>query len=201
MIYEDWLAARRQGITGTDCATLLGKNPWKKEDDLILEKLGLGKPFTGNAATKTGVLLESHVANLWSRDNQKIITQGEFTIKEDLPWAIGTPDFLYPGGVLEVKTGGENTFKKGLPEHYRLQVLWYCFITGREEGYLEALIVPKDRSECPQDNDDADYTFEWCANRPRRSYHIPPDPPLLEQMLEKAELFLARLAKIRASRL
>lgn len=195
--HDEWLAKRQQGITGTDVSVLLGWNPWKREDELLASKLGMGTPFTGNAATRTGVLLESHVANLWARDKQKILTSGQFTVSEENHLFIGTPDFLFPDGILEIKTGAESSYKRGLPKYYRAQVQWYMMITGRHEAELSALIVPKDRTECPQEGDDPDYIWEWCLNRPRRDFEVLEDLDLQSRMKELAVRFWERLQSIR----
>ena len=42
MTHEEWLAARRLGVSGTDIGVLLGVNSYKSVDDLLLDKLGVG---------------------------------------------------------------------------------------------------------------------------------------------------------------
>jgi len=51
---EAWLNQRRGKLTSSDAATALGINPYKKPVQLLLEKCGTGKSFTGNEATKHG---------------------------------------------------------------------------------------------------------------------------------------------------
>ncbi len=55
---SDWLAWRRGVIGASDAATILGENPWASSQRLLEEKLGLHRPFRGNAATREGQRLE-----------------------------------------------------------------------------------------------------------------------------------------------
>jgi putative phage-type endonuclease len=199
--HEEWLAKRKLGVTGTDIGIIMGVSPWKKTGDLIRDKLGLGEPFTGNAYTECGQLLEDYVATQWSKEFQKILTPGEFTYHDEHKFIIGTPDFLYPEGGLEIKTGGESSWKRGIPRHYMYQCQWYSLLTGRKEWHLSVLIVPKDRSECPQKGDDHEYIQDWCSNRPRRDFEIPIDQSLQEQMVHSAQIFLLQLEHARRKHL
>ena len=113
MDIETWLAERRLGVTGSDISVLMGVNPFKKTDDLILDKLGIGRKFEGNAATRAGQVLEPIVAKCWAERNNKEITQGVFTKHPDHERFIGTPDFLGKDFGLEIKTGVEKGYTKG----------------------------------------------------------------------------------------
>lgn len=200
MNHTEWLQARRAGIAGVDISVLLGANPYKTEDDLLLDKLGVSAPFRGNDATRAGQRLEPFVASLWSRENGVIITPGEFTISRENSRYIGTPDFLCgTGNGLEIKTGAEKVYRSGIPRMYQLQCAWYAMITERPEWDLKALIVPKDRSLIPLDLPDEDL-FEWVESRPTRSFHYERDLDLESQMKERADQFLARLDGLRRKR-
>lgn len=53
---EDWLKARKIG--GSEISSLFGKNPWKKEVNLIKLKTGLTQSFKGNLYTRWGHIME-----------------------------------------------------------------------------------------------------------------------------------------------
>lgn len=196
MTHEDWIAARKLGVSGTDVSIILGLNPYKKVDQLIQDKLGLSTPFVGNAATRAGQRLEAHVANAWSKREQKILINGAFSISEDNPRFIGTPDFYVgDGSLLEIKTGAEKTYLKGCPRYYEVQVAWYLMIKKIQVGTLVACIVPKDRTEIPQNEDEL---YDWVSQRPHREYQFERNPEFEAQMQEKALQFLERLDGLRA---
>lgn len=200
MTHEEWLKARRKGVSGTDIAAIMGLNPYKSESQLLVEKLGVGVPFTGNAATRAGQRLEPFVANWWAYRNQTIITNGAFTVSSENPRFFGTPDFLTPHAGLEIKTGAEKGYKNGCPVIYSLQSQWYMMITERERWELSALIVPKDRSKIPLEESD-EYLYEWVKMQPIREYPFQRDRALEARMKEHATRFLERLDGLAAKRL
>ena len=59
-----WYEIRESSIGGSEIACVLGMNPFKTMDSLLLDKLGVGQKFTGNIATRWGTLFE-HVTALW----------------------------------------------------------------------------------------------------------------------------------------
>jgi hypothetical protein len=61
---NEWYTIRKTTIGGSEMATVLGKNPFKKIKDLISEKIGISK-FEGNVATRWGVLFED-VTKQWA---------------------------------------------------------------------------------------------------------------------------------------
>ena len=194
---EDWLTARKLGVTGTDIAAVMGLNPHKSEDDVLLDKLGQGKPFFGNAATRAGQRLESPVANAWSQREQAILTNGEFTISSINPRYIGTPDFLTGfGNGLETKTGAWPTYKNGCPKMYELQSRWYMLITERPIWDLVACIVPKNREEIPL-HENNEVLLDWVSQQPHREFRFERDSGWEEQMVAAAERLLARLDSLR----
>ncbi len=56
---NSWLEQRKGKLTSSDIATALGINPFKKAVELLLEKCGAGKTFTGNESTEHGHKYES----------------------------------------------------------------------------------------------------------------------------------------------
>ena len=61
---NEWYTIRKTTIGGSEMATVLGKNPFKKIKDLIAEKIGISK-FEGNVATRWGVLFED-ITKQWA---------------------------------------------------------------------------------------------------------------------------------------
>jgi|GEM_PF-3088705 len=55
----EWYEKRKTRITASEVASILGENPYEGAADVALRKKGLGKPFTGNIATRYGQAHES----------------------------------------------------------------------------------------------------------------------------------------------
>jgi hypothetical protein len=61
---KEWYAIKQTTIGGSEIATVLGYNPYRKVKDLIAEKIGIGSNFVGNTATRWGNLFEN-VTKRW----------------------------------------------------------------------------------------------------------------------------------------
>ena len=55
---DAWKAARAVSVGGSDVATILGLNPYRKRCNFIAEKCGIGPIFQGNQATRWGTVME-----------------------------------------------------------------------------------------------------------------------------------------------
>lgn len=53
-----WAIARAETVGGSDVATILGLNPYRKRKDFIADKCGFGLSFEGNQATRWGTIME-----------------------------------------------------------------------------------------------------------------------------------------------
>ena len=53
-----WAMARAETVGGSDVATILGLNPYRKRKDFIADKCGFGLSFEGNQATRWGTIME-----------------------------------------------------------------------------------------------------------------------------------------------
>jgi hypothetical protein len=58
-----WLEQRKWKLTSSDAATALGINPYKKPEELLLEKCGAGRKFFGNESTAHGEKYEDEAIN------------------------------------------------------------------------------------------------------------------------------------------
>jgi putative phage-type endonuclease len=197
--HQTWLESRKLGVSGSDIACIMGSNPYKSEDALLLDKLGVGKPFTGNAATRAGQRLEPMVADWYAKRNEQIIINGAFTKSTEDPRFIGTPDFLTAFGGIDTKTGAQHTYRAGCPKYYELQVRWYNMLCGGDHWDIVVCIVPKDRSEIPLLESD-EFLYQWVQNRPVREFPFYRDLRIEKDMKEAALRFLDRLEALRSKR-
>ena len=131
----DWHAQRANSIGGSDIAPILNKSPWTSAVYLWAQKSGKLIPPEGTMAMKLGNYFEPAIVRLFGDLHPHLtIHTGDYTYESQL-----NPAFhANPDGVIEDEDGRlsilEIKFSRYampiLPEHYRLQVLWYQIVTG-----------------------------------------------------------------------
>jgi predicted phage-related endonuclease len=101
---------------------------------------------------RLGQLLEAPIVQLWGEENPDYKIQSEVGTwaHDEFDWARANPDGLltWPDGsqgILEIKTS-RIPFDE-VPQHYRAQVLWYCFVLGLPKAKLVALFSGNDLRE------------------------------------------------------
>lgn len=104
---QEWYSLKRKTIGGSEVATVLGLNPYKKPHQLIAEKIGLpGNEFDGNSATRWGNLFETV-----TRDFSVKFLKMEHDIIEmgSVPGVIQGQRYSPDGiGVVKLKTNNED---------------------------------------------------------------------------------------------
>lgn len=150
MTREQWLAVRRQGLGGSDAASVMGMNPWKSPMMVYLEKRGETEDQEVGEAAYWGTALEAVIADEFkSQTGFHIQRRNAILAHPDHPWMIANVDRLIRDdlgewGILEVKTA--NQFKQGdwdaeqAPDAYVIQLQHYLAVTGYNYGYLAVLI-------------------------------------------------------------
>lgn len=121
------LAMRREGITATDVAAIVGVHPYRSRLNVWLEKRGESPPWEGNADTRWGErvepILRAHYAEL---HGVRLEIPGTLA-HPDVPWMMATPDaIVYPLG--------ERTPLKGLEcKQHNWRVAWQYGAPGTDE--------------------------------------------------------------------
>ncbi len=156
-----WLHARRQGVTASEIAVIMGLSPYGSPYELYHRKLGNLPPLADNPAMERGRVLEPVVADMFagrrygywmSGDGRTLYRSGRYG------WQLATPDRLLSeieeadgetqvagyAAVLECKVTGAwdgwgDDGTDEIPVHYRCQVLWQCDVLGLGEWWLAAL--------------------------------------------------------------
>jgi putative phage-type endonuclease len=157
----EWYAQRRGALTASDVPTVLGDNKYKTPWQLLLDKCGAGKPFTGNAATQWGNHYEDLAIEHYSRIKEKTVHSFGLIIHSEYSWLGGSPDGITSDGILlEVKCPLNRKIIHGeVPHHYLAQVLlnleicdlelahFIEFVPGKSDMDFEMNIVeiPRDR--------------------------------------------------------
>lgn len=168
---DDWHCRRMSGIGGSDIAAVMGKNKYKTPHQLWLEKTFKIPPFTGNAATLKGQILEDAVAKYYEEATGNAVERDETHYRaEDAPWLVGNIDRkIVGGGILECKTSrrnpSDNDTEDGyqwgignqydedknlvaadeqIPLNYYLQVQHYMCLTGADFADVVVLFLASD---------------------------------------------------------
>lgn len=157
---EEWLAARRQGITASEIAAVMGLSSWESPYSLFYRKTGDLPEQDDSEAKRLGRYLEDYVCQRFAERHPEFDVTGtgrELYAHPDRSWQLATPDrlvsepyrsFRYPGSlaVLEAKTSAsyEGWGEEGsdeIPVAYRCQVLWQCDVLGVATAYIPALFL------------------------------------------------------------
>lgn len=150
MTHQEWLEARRDGIGGSDAATVCGLNPWQSAFGLWIDKTSPAPEAddAGEAAT-WGTLLEPVVRDEVARREALSILECPFLLAHpERAWQQANIDGLIPGpegtGIYEGKTA--HTFLAGdwdddqIPARYIIQVQHYLSVTGWDWALVACLV-------------------------------------------------------------
>lgn len=148
----EWHEARANGIGGSDVAIIMGISPFKKREALLKMKTGevVQKANNTGGAALRGHVWENYIARKFARkhaDKTVIFSKdswnkvGEESHKANFDGLICENGSLVPNAILEIKTASKaEDWELGVPEYYRLQVLWYMDACGFKKGYVAVMI-------------------------------------------------------------
>jgi putative phage-type endonuclease len=149
---EEWLAARRKGIGGSDAGAILGLNKWSSPLDVYLDKIGQAQPIADNDAMYWGRHLEDIVATEYTkRTGNRTRRRNEILAHSDHDFILANldRDLIGKPGILECKTafrpdgwGADGTDE--VPESYLAQVMHYMAVTKSEYADVAVLIGGRD---------------------------------------------------------
>lgn len=144
---DEWHAARRTGIGGSDIAAILGLSKWTSPYTLWAQKVGNLLPGESSEAMEWGNRLEPVILAKFQEEhpNLKITADVGTWRNDEHPWMIANPDALYETeggqlGVIEIKCAMfENEWREGVPRYYEAQVQWYLKVLGLHHAYVVVL--------------------------------------------------------------
>ena len=158
MTRGEWLEERKQGIGGSDCATIMGLNPYKTTIELWEEKTGRkettdisDKPYVKYGVEMENILRQSFIIKhpefeVGHKENE-IIKHSQY------PFLFASLDGLLRNketgeiGILEIKTTTIRSIKQkeiwrdGIPPNYYCQVLHYMNVVNAKFARLFAEIT------------------------------------------------------------
>jgi putative phage-type endonuclease len=153
---DEWLAARRQGVTASEVAALLGISPFESPFDLYWKKIGQIPEDFDTDRLELGRILEPYVASRFAKAHPEIdLARGGLFQSVERVWQMATPDYLldapdgdgkYTDSVLEIKTSGTydgwgDTGTDEVPAYIAAQVLYQMDVIGCRTGYVSCLFL------------------------------------------------------------
>ena len=129
----EWVAGRRELITGTDIPVLLGISPYRCEADLADEKRG-GEGQEATVRMRVGSFLEPLIVEEYEKaTGSRVVRYHAMVAHPEHPWAAASPDARRIGDrrLVELKwTTSRTRFADGLPDDIAAQVAWQLGCTG-----------------------------------------------------------------------
>lgn len=174
---------RDKYIGGSDVPTIMGINPFKTRDELLLEKAGLVENnFVGNLYTEYGNILEPKIRKYIS-DLMLLNFEETRTIKGKYRYH---SDGEAKPVLLEIKTTSQVKEKVDDYIVYLVQLLFGMYITENEKGVLSVYRRP------------VDFDWEFDKNRLQIFYIEKSDyGELIDKILKEVELFLIDLEYVK----
>ena len=133
----EWYEARRGKLTASNVGAALGQVSYTSRAEAYRRALGTDT-FTGNDATRWGVLHEADGVLAYTKMTGADVTATGLHTHETFPWLAGSPDGLVgEEGLIEVKCpyyyrrDGSGRAHRTVPPHYFMQCNALLAITGR----------------------------------------------------------------------
>lgn len=150
-----WHELRRQGVSASEVAAVLGISPWQSPFSVYWQKVN-GWATDGDEIMNTGSHLEASIAEWWAgRHPDVVVRPAGLYASAERPWQLATPDRLVrtyarPGvtvlsAVLECKwvvyswDGWGTPGTDQIPVYYRAQVLQQIDVMGVDLAHVAAL--------------------------------------------------------------
>lgn len=167
-INKQWVEARKNGIGGSDVASIMGLNKYSSPLNVWLVKTGREESpdLSDNQAVEWGNRLEDVVAEKFAEEHPELQVRrrNATMVSLERPWAFANIDrWVTDGhgnvGILEVKTVGMRRaadWDNGVPLYYLTQVMHYMSVTGYQYAWVAVLIGGQEFREYYIERDEAD---------------------------------------------
>ncbi|WP_406322783.1 YqaJ viral recombinase family protein [Streptomyces sp. NBC_00519] len=153
---EQWLAARRAGVGGSEVAAVLGMSKYTSPREVYLDKVGelpLDRPQPPELAEAAfwGLTHEPTVAEVFAERTGLAVVEGPGMLAHvKRPWMLANVDRYVlaegestPSSLLEIKTRSAYQLDEwllGVPDGPALQTHWYLAVTGYSHAHVAALL-------------------------------------------------------------
>jgi len=150
MTRDEWLAARKNGIGGSEASAVLGVNPYSSPLKVYRDKLSQDTEDVTNEAMRQGHDFEDYVARRFQEETgMKVRRLNRILQNPDHPWMLANidRDIVGEDAGLEIKTTSAlnlKRFKGGeFPANYYCQCVHYMAVTGAGRWYVAILVLGK----------------------------------------------------------
>lgn len=149
MPYEEWLEYRKQGIGGSDAATVCGLNRYQSPLELWMEKTDQLSHQEAGEAAYWGTQLEDLVRTEFTKRTGIEVTQTyQLLQSKEHPFMLANLDGVcqHPDlgtCVFEAKTASAfkaSEWENTIPDNYQIQLQHYLSVTGYAGAYIAVLI-------------------------------------------------------------
>lgn len=170
-INAQWVEARKNGIGGSDVASIMGLNKYSSPLNVWLVKTGREESpdLSDNQAVEWGNRLEDVVAAKFAQEHTELLVRrrNATMVSIQRPWAFANIDrWVTDGkgnvGILEVKTVGMRRaadWDNGVPLYYMTQVMHYMSVTGYQYAWVAVLIGGQEFREYYIERDEDDIAY------------------------------------------
>lgn len=167
-INKQWVEARKNGIGGSDVASIMGLNKYSSPLNVWLVKTGREESpdLSDNQAVEWGNRLEDVVADKFADEHPELQVRRRNATMVSIkrPWAFANIDrWVTDGhgnvGILEIKTVGMRRaadWDNGVPLYYLTQVMHYMSVTGYQYAWVAVLIGGQELREYYIERDEQD---------------------------------------------
>lgn len=150
MSREEWLAARRNGVGGSEAAAIMGASPWATALSIYVDKIGQAPEKDETEAMRQGSDLEAYVAQRFTEETGLKLKRTNCIYQHpEHPWMLANidRDVVGDAGGFEAKTTNllnKSDFEGGeVPLTYMWQCQHYMAVTGAPYWYLAVLVLGK----------------------------------------------------------
>ena len=148
MTKKEWLLKRKEGIGGSDVASLLGISPYKSSVSVYMDKTSeeVETNDEGTYKMELGNKLEDFVAKEFTlKTNKKVRNVNGILKNEKYPYSIANIDKAVVGERAFLECVVTNSFakkkyKNEVPSHIKAQCYHYMAITGATHCYVAILV-------------------------------------------------------------
>jgi putative phage-type endonuclease len=136
---NEWLNYRKKCITSTDSAVIMGLNPWKTSEKLLLQKVGALPEDELNFPMMRGRQLEPIARDLYIHLTGNFVSP-TVHIHDEYPWAMCSTDGITFDEklVLEIKCGKkafDQSLDKYIPKYYESQIQHCLWVSGADYAH------------------------------------------------------------------
>lgn len=142
----EWYELRRQGVTASEIAAILGLSKWSSPLALYYRKRGELDDEGDNYRMDLGRALEPYIIECFEAMTGLETTQCGLVRSVKRPWQMASPDAVVGNIPVECKSAHSDEFwgpagSSVVPLYYRAQLMWQMDVLGADHGYMAVVFL------------------------------------------------------------